>query len=1189
MSKKPIKSSLFRFVTLRSPQAIEDIENAPGLIVANSAVKSASAYYQATNGIIDNTARETALKGVDSSTSFALINSKAEIKTAVSGSLESIYNFSLWLAKNKNKLSYELLVNKLPSDYLNDTSEPFNQDITLSPSDETTVWDNLLYQTINKVSVSLRESLIQLLITNSLIKAFKAYYDEMNANLGEGEIVLFTDEDEKEFKKRANASIIIEKRLVLNNNLSDVNPIEDIPETVVNSLNNELDSILAKDRIGVLKNALVELEKEEKVYEIENEKQLEIYAEQHRTSVKTLIDAETPTLVTITNPDTQANDQVETYPDLTLPKFDYIPITIDFQSDTGPFAKSTSSESNLSLVTKSLLKEGEFSSYTEFSSLKSTLKESIKEQEEIIFEAASTTKKATTGSAIHNIVEDYCFTGNLERKLILSNGIRTSEFALNLLIVTNRNNSAASNITYSLTKDADGTIYNGTGEEFVNNSNKKLLYKMPIAMSNSDLSAGMFTFNATMTFENGDVVIFNTKIVVSKLDAIVNLNLMKFVFRGCGQLQNGSSNTNNTSSSLNGIINLGVADYRRVEQEVCCYVPGEVSHIENIMKGEFKERTNKTLKRTENTFTFENERTTEQLNDTTSTERYEMNQETSEIISEDSSFDLGVTFNASGLNTSLSVNSNYATATSTQQSDQQATSYAKEVTERALERITERVREERVAKIIEEYQEENKHSLDNSNGDSHLVGLYRWVDKVYKNKVVNYGKRLMYEFNIPQPAAYYLNQKANDNEFINTSIEPIDPRSALLPNGQNNPKRIATHKNLDTENHDFWVSKYNISNDVAPSLNITLSKKHVDSQWTNDGRFQKAGDFSIDIPKGYYVKSVKGYFDPHHGNSNATFRNMEGTILIGGTKIDVPAYTKFQPINLSLENKKISEKLEVSLTSWDIGIYNFNLTVECQLLNSVFETWQKETFNKIIEVYLDEKSRYDIALTELQQNDSSLFSISGTNPQYYREVEQTELKKNCIYMMAGKDAIGKEFLAKFANDEIVPQNNNQYGAYASFVTFMEQAFDWKLMTYIFRPYFWAGKEKWTDLQQLEDNDPTFKAFLRAGIAKAVVPVRLGFEKAVMHYLETGELWDGGDSPVIDDELYTSIVDELQIQEGDTEGDTWETRVPTSLTILQAKNAALADNGLPCYCDGFDIEGLADGVNYDTIGEDNTVV
>ena len=63
-------------------------------------------------------------------------------------------------------------------------------------------------------------------------------------------------------------------------------------------------------------------------------------------------------------------------------------------------------------------------------------------------------------------------------------------------------------------------------------------------------------------------------------------------------------------------------------------------------------------------------------------------------------------------------------------------------------------REERSTRTIDEFIETNLHRLQAPDG--HVVGLYRWVDKIYQAKVVNYGKRLMFEFLVPEPAAFHL-------------------------------------------------------------------------------------------------------------------------------------------------------------------------------------------------------------------------------------------------------------------------------------------------------------------------------------------------------------------------------------------------------------------------------------------------
>jgi len=52
-----------------------------------------------------------------------------------------------------------------------------------------------------------------------------------------------------------------------------------------------------------------------------------------------------------------------------------------------------------------------------------------------------------------------------------------------------------------------------------------------------------------------------------------------------------------------GVKQIGIADYLKVEQTVHCYVEGEVSHIENIMAREYKEKATRRLSRTEETTT----------------------------------------------------------------------------------------------------------------------------------------------------------------------------------------------------------------------------------------------------------------------------------------------------------------------------------------------------------------------------------------------------------------------------------------------------------------------------------------------------------------------------------------------------------------------------------------------------------
>ena len=96
------------------------------------------------------------------------------------------------------------------------------------------------------------------------------------------------------------------------------------------------------------------------------------------------------------------------------------------------------------------------------------------------------------------------------------------------------------------------------------------------------------------------------------------------------------------------------------------------------------------------------------------------------------------------------------------------------------------------------------------------------------------------------------------------------------------------------------------------------------------------------------------------------------------------------------------------------------------------------------------------------------------------------------------------------------------------------------------------------------DDLNFKNFLQSGMTRVVVTVTPGFETAVLHYMATGQIWNGGSIPVADDPLYRSIVDELKEQEYMVE-ETWKTVLPTNLVALQRGGVAVAEDGLPCSC------------------------
>ena len=186
---------------------------------------------------------------------------------------------------------------------------------------------------------------------------------------------------------------------------------------------------------------------------------------------------------------------------------------------------------------------------------------------------------------------------------------------------------------------------------------------------------------------------------------------------------------------------------------------------------------------------------------------------------------------------------------------------------------------------------------------------------------------------------------------------------------------------------------------------------------------------------------------------------------------------------------------------------------------------------------------------------------------FYRIIESDILKHNCIaYLLQNYlVTLGQDFTDgdKMLNFKV--NLNEGLDKYTATAKFLEQAFEWSIKDYTFYPYYWAGRDQWQEMYLTENTDTLFRSFLQAGLARVIVTVKPGFEEAIQYFLETGQVWLGGETPIIGDPLYMSIVDEIREPTGIAQGNYWITRIPTTLTILQAKSAGLeVERALPIF-------------------------
>ena len=615
---------------------------------------------------------------------------------------------------------------------------------------------------------------------------------------------------------------------------------------------------------------------------------------------------------------------------------------------------------------------------------------------------------------------------------------------------------------------------------------------------------------------------------------------------------------------------LGIADLRRVEQKLVCNVPGEIAHIENILKSEAKERATRRLNRVEETTLTSFERESQEERDTITTDRFQMEKATSKVIDQQRSFDVGVSISASygsktlGNGVSINASSGYSSATSTSESTQQAISYAKEVTEKARQMVIEKNYTEQTRKVIDEFEETNKHLFDNSEGTAHVVGIYRWVDKVYEAQIVNYGKRLMFEMMIPDPAAFHrfamAGGKIADAVSIKKPLDPINDITAIrrIFSGINPLKSAA---DITESNYMFWAGLYNAEVEAPPASEITIGLAKGAMNFPNDGK--KMGNIATDeleIPDGYVAHSASSHIVIGH----STVANSAWVYwCCGKAGVHTTSWGPSGPLAMNGEQGKIPFTVTGRAESFTIS-----MTLRCIRKAAYLEAWKLKTFATIKTAYETQLSEYNMALAEAktQMNEGLL----SKNPILNRAIEQTELRKHAVRLLSQcKFKPSEAMKADYPGDGVDYPDIHCCQAIADgkLVQFIENCFEFGLMSYNFYPYFWSRKSEWKTIYRLEDADPIFTQFLQAGYARVIVPVRVGFEKAALRYAADGTIWEGGDPPSINDPYYVSLIDELEEPVGTAEGDPWQIRIPTSLTILQKDADGIEESGLPCNPEG----------------------
>ncbi|MCJ8290851.1 MAG: hypothetical protein HRT58_14075 [Crocinitomicaceae bacterium] len=1121
-------TDLFRFATLRAPQQLSDERRSLGFIYHPD--QSQSTLFDGVNFDTDTFA-EMKTKIANNASSFTPFSKVDEVK----GVSSKLYEFAHWLSVNKNVLKRSEL-----DVIVTEATTP----VSITTAQYISLWDNVYYDLIVEENSPIRQACLQCIVAQNFINKYQTF------SLG-------TTTDEAEMEKEAGLlKRLAHGKVVVHNALSSVKvtptstsaPFATQSFQKIASMHNGYRAGLKVPALEAICDDLLDLgESYSAEYQAAYSQAMQAYEGIVKEAVDRYISE---------NPDIQNQENMEDQiPANVAPVFKFnFDAALSVKYRAGKVSGSTDIFIRMNRLDNFSIKEA-----IDF------VKKNMQLQKH---NSAARLQKQVKQLSVIGVSVRPTSSKNIEFGLSFDMPRGKDQLLEKCILMTiNTGYRSAFFESHEITLKVDDTVIQLNSPQILCSNGSALFVKLTGADLSLIVDGKQFELLASFELNNSKSYAFTKKGVICK-DTITGYALTQII--------------NGEDVDLYGINRIGVADYRKVEQELCCYVPGEVSHIENIMAKEYKERSTRNLTSTERTLESSSEREIEESNDTTTTARHEMNSEVANVIENDRQNNFGFNSSVSGNYTKIDFTAgayaDFSMGTSTSNSNSQAQSYAEDVTRRALERIVQKTTSKRTSRILREFEENNRHGFDNRGDDAkHVTGVYRWIDKVYKNRVVNYGKRLMYEFMLPEPSRYYkqailvqaeeegATQTSDQNSL--TILKPIHPSE----HGINGAESITR------EDYERFTSLYDVKNPEAPideRKDITGGYNAAPGNGDSNHTFNMPTP--VNVPTNYVCKTIHFNLNYHHKSWTPQF---------GGITISIAGNSKIYPNPQGSNNKSKSDtfsnlniaspgNITSSTNTKKVTQFALTFTCECYVADQEMARWRESIYADILDAYEDQlriwnEAQEQQAFENSQQEQENEENVFKTNPKFNQEIVLREMKRLCIEMLTVPFGLqqGKDFYQDGECEPAIPRLKltNQLDSYSSHVKFFEQAFDWSILSSVFYPYYWAKKCDWTTLFQAQaGDDHMFRAFLQSGMARLIVPVREGFEDAVTFYMETGKIWNGNGMVIdTDDDLYMSIVDEMTILDQNVEKLEWETVVPSTLTVIQASSVALDEAGLPC--------------------------
>lgn len=584
-----------------------------------------------------------------------------------------------------------------------------------------------------------------------------------------------------------------------------------------------------------------------------------------------------------------------------------------------------------------------------------------------------------------------------------------------------------------------------------------------------------------------------------------------------------------------------IGDLQLARRRLRGYAPGEIARIENIMPGARREVRNRELQQNFESDEFSTGESTGsqwQGDD----ERTSLQSETRRILGEETKTqdyqDYDTTY---GPPTTATLTGKVVTTTGYPSPAQakDASRFARRIVNNSLANVSRSVKAKRVSSTLSESEQVVSNVVDNSQGQSSIQAAYRWVNKIYEAQVINYGRRLMMEFSLRNPAKDYIDNQAGVSGHNLT--KPLSPQQAF---------GIESFKDITRENFPTLCAAYNVTDIPQPpakSIIIGTTLRGDDEQ-------------QLTVPRGYRTIDAKADCTSVPAGQSPPPVLVGNIRLTGGTKARLPRYGDGEsvPVSSAAPTPALVPLPEGSPPSSPVvTTFLTNVELRCRPTSQLMNEWKASIFRAVTDSYQSMLSHY---YSQLQ--DAGAYQSSSLNPLYERDVERSQIEAECVGLMI--DCLVKPDTAFPSSSPPEPETTAIYRSHIE--QFLGSALEWREMAYSFTsssktPQVLAVPES-PGVEQASQ----FTRFLQAESARVLVPVCPQHLHSFLYFWSSGQVWEGPDwlVPVFADDVAV-IVDATWHSNdyGEIENDNWPIWVPTAMQVLDDGNGSIAQ--LPMFC------------------------